>query len=369
MKKIRVLHVIKTLSLGGAETNLLNLVAAMPGTHTHVAYSFGGEIESRFQKGGVRLYKYAQASHKIKSPATACIVYRLARYILKHDIQIVHTHVFNAHVWGALAAKLTGRKVVEHVHDFRYIDRQGRENGSLKISQYDYAIRMKNWSDGVILLTSQNRDFVLQNRLCPPERVWLIRNGIPLQPAPVETRPEEKVFLIPARISSEKNIHLLFQIAPHLQKECPQVRFLIAGEGPLLETYRQRVLKEGLESILQFIGFHPDIRSLLANAQAMILPSFLELHPVSILEALSLKKPVLVSKGVGCNSEVFTDGVDALLLDPHVPEEWTRAIVRLVHSPEWGRMIGGNGYELCRREFDIRNTAGQIQKVYQALLS
>ena len=132
MKKIRVLHIIKTLSLGGAETNLLNLVYAMNENQlveAHVAYSWGGEIEERFLQNGVRLFKYSDENHRIKSLATLGIVFRLAKYILQHDIHIVHTHVFNAHVWGALAARLTGRKVVEHVHDFRYIDLKDRERG------------------------------------------------------------------------------------------------------------------------------------------------------------------------------------------------------------------------------------------------
>src|SRR5437870_1870925 len=123
MRKIRVLHIIKTLNLGGAETNLFNLVNAMdPGKfEAHVAYSFGGEIETRFKRAGVRLFKYAEGSHRVRSLASLAIILRLMRYILANDIDMVHTHIFNAHVWGLIAAKLTGRRVIEHVHDFRYL--------------------------------------------------------------------------------------------------------------------------------------------------------------------------------------------------------------------------------------------------------
>ena len=120
---IRVLHVIKTLSLGGAETNLLNLADALDSNsvESHVAYSFGGEIEQRFKKKGLRLFKYAEDANKVKSFASFAIIRRLMSYIRKNKIDIVHTHLFNAHLWGGTAAKFTGRKLVEHVHDFRYI--------------------------------------------------------------------------------------------------------------------------------------------------------------------------------------------------------------------------------------------------------
>src|SRR5258706_14250264 len=122
IKKIKVLHVIKTLGLGGAEINLLNLASAFDAAkiETHVAYSFGGEIEGRFRAAGVTLFKYADKSHRIKSLHTLPIILRLAAYIRKHEIDIVQTHNFNAHVWGLIAAKLAGVKVMEHVHDFRY---------------------------------------------------------------------------------------------------------------------------------------------------------------------------------------------------------------------------------------------------------
>src|ERR1700693_1012346 len=106
--KIRVLHVIKTLSLGGAETNLLNLVQAIDRERfeIHVAYSYGGQIEKRFKDAGVRLFKYASKNHKIKSLASFAIVRRLAMYMSEKDIAIVHTHNFNAQFWGLMAAKL-----------------------------------------------------------------------------------------------------------------------------------------------------------------------------------------------------------------------------------------------------------------------
>ncbi len=380
MKKIQVLHVIKTLGLGGAETNLLNLVGAMDPerVETHVAYSWGGEIESRFKENGVQLFKYADSSHKIKSLATAGIIFKLARYIFKNKIDVVHTHVFNAHVWAGVAARLLQRKVVEHVHDFRYIRETEREKGGCNIDQFRYASKIKHLSDAVIVLTEQNKQFILENQFHAPQDVRIIRNGIPLDDSAVPVGGEasarlvisqnRKIFFTPARMSAEKNIDLLFKVIRPVIRACPEAFFLIAGDGPLLETYRKRVLDEKLGSHISFMGFQQNIRRILKHVHAMILPSFLELHPISILEALSEKVPVVISKNVGCNSEVFKNHHDALLLDPRRTKDWAKALITLIHNPTHARRIGENGFKLCQDQFDIRKTATQIQGVYEELI-
>ncbi len=378
MKKTQVLHVIKTLSLGGAETNLLNLANALipQQVESHVAYSWGGEIEERFKANGVRLFKYADASHKIKSLSTVGIVARLAKYILKNKIEIVHTHVFNAHVWAGMAARLTGRKVVEHVHDFRYIGQADREWGGCYINQFRYAEKVSKLSDAVIVLTEQNKEFIIQNRLHPEDEVWLIRNGISMdysaksqvnERVKLGIQPDRKIFLTPARMSSEKNIDLLFRVVPRVTQECPEVVFVVAGDGPLLDNYRKRVLDEGLKDRLMFIGFHPNIRNLLAHCDAMILPSFLELHPISILEALSMKVPVMISKNVGCNSEVFANGVNGVLRDPSHPDKWADTLIEWSRNSDRRRLLGENGFRLCQEQFDIKKTAIQIKELYAQL--
>jgi len=377
-----VLHVIKTLSLGGAETNLLNLVRALDPERVepHVAYSWGGEIEPRFKESGVRLFKYADASHKIKSIATLGIVLRLAAYIVRHRIDVVHTHVFNAHVWGGMAARLTGCSVVEHVHDMRYVSREERDANNCHVDQFKHARLVRNLSDGVIVLTGQNKRYVVDEGLHPEEKVWLIRNGIRITEGRKKKNAVHEagrspliysgrtVFLTPARMSGEKNIDLIFRMIPLIVKECPSALFLIAGDGPMLEAYKKRAAEEGLWRHLQFLGFQKDIKDLLSITYAMLLPSFIELHPIAILEALSMRVPVVVSAGVGCNSEIFTDGENALLLDPRSPAAWADALIRLMRDPARRNSIGSAGFELCRNEFDIHHVAEKIESVYEHLI-
>lgn len=375
-RPIRVLHVIKTFGLGGAETNLLNLVTAFDRSHAehHVAYSSGGEIEGRFLEAGVRLFKYAEQSHRVASFATAGIVLRLAGYIRREKIDIVHTHNFNGHLWGALAAKLTGRKLVEHVHDFRYLDMAEFRRRRGESAQFGRAKLFKGWSDRVIVLTKQNRDYLVERKFYSGDKIRLIPNGIPIRPAASNAGPlsdwpaSAKIVLTAARMADEKNIDLIPEIAGQVAARVPGVRFAVAGDGPLLNKLKASVSEKGLDGAVKFLGFQKDVHALLSRADVFLLPSFLELHSIAILEALSLGVPVLCSAGVGSNSDIFNDGQDAVLRDPFTRDGWADALIRLLTDEPFRRHIADHGRRLAQQRFTIENIARQIENVYEELV-
>jgi glycosyltransferase involved in cell wall biosynthesis len=379
MSKIRVLHIIKTLSLGGAEVNLLNLLSAVDrdAFELHVAYSYGGELEPKFKEAGIRLCKYAQADHKVKSLATFSIVAKLVAYLRRHKIQIVHTHTFSAHIWGSMAAKLAGCKIVEHVHDFRYLDPDdfARRRGFNR--QYRFVRRFKNVSDRVVVLTRQNRDFLIGQGIYPEARIREYPNGIPLPETPRNAaakdgligrfglKPGAFIILTPIRIAPEKNADLILRIAPEVTRRVPQAVFLIAGDGPLQPQIAHDIKTGGLRDAVKLIGYHADIHALLEGADILLLPSFLELHSIAILEAMSMKVPVVVSQDVGCNSEFIESWTNGVLLDPFKEAGWADAIVRLLQDEGLRRRIGESGYATCRQKFDIRDAAARFESLYR----
>lgn len=380
MKKIRVLHLIKTLDLGGAETNLFNLVEATDRERfdIHVGYSYGGQIEARFKKAGVRLFKYASASHRVKSLATLAIVARLVAYIRRHGIQIVHTHNFNSHIWGSMAAKIARVKIVEHVHDFRYLEPEDFARRRGESAQYRWIKYLKNVSDRVIVLTDQNREFLTRRGFYEPARVRMIQNGIPVRPPAADhATPDDfarwgilsgaPVIFTAARIAPEKNLDLLFSVAPAVRKEVPGAVFLVAGEGPLLEAYRKETAWRGLDDCIKWIGFHADALALASRSAIFLLPSFLELHSIAVLEAMSVGVPVVISKGVGCHDEFIRSGENGVLVDPFGAFGWAEAIIELLKNEPLRRAIGERGRSTCLSRFTIETAARKKEELYAEL--
>lgn len=376
--RIRVLHIIKNFGLGGAETNLLNLVRALDRTRfeVHVAYSSRGQVQPQFEKEDLAFFQYARSDHKIKSPATIAIVARLVRYLREQRIDIVQTHNFNAHVWGLISAKLAGAKVLEHVHDFRYMEEAEYRRRRGPVRQFRYIRWFKNKSDRVVVLTRQNARFLLENRYYPASKVREIRNGIslgmsrpdrPASRAKLGIPPDIPVILTPARLSQEKNIGLVIDIAPSVLREAPDALFVIAGEGPQRPALEEQVRRRGVSSSVRFVGFCGDIREWLAASDVLLLPSFLELHSIAILEALSMSVPVVASSGVGCNDEMFRHGHNGFLLDPFFSRGWAEAIAGLLKDPARRREVGERGRALCREQFDMRDVAKKFERLYVEL--
>lgn len=381
-KKIKILHIIKTFNLGGAETNLLNLVQSIDPQkfENHVGYSFGGEIENDFIAAKARLFKYARHNHKVQSLASFAIIARIWWYLLANKIDIVHTHTFSGHIWGAIAAKLSGKKIVEHVHDFRYCDpddfarRRGTNN------QYRFIRLFQNISDRVIVLTKQNFDFLINGKYYPAGKVIEQQNGIPIVPFAVSAderttitarlgiRSDAQIVLTPVRVAPEKNVDLILRIALSVKQANPHVVFLIAGDGPLLKEYKEFVESRSAGEYIKFIGFCRDVRQLLAVSDIMLLPSFLELHSIAILEAMSMKVPVVVSQDVGCNSEFIEHGKNGMLADPFIDSGWAQAIGSLLGDKSCHDAVGQAGYQTCVEKFDIKVTADKFSSLYSELV-
>lgn len=377
MAKIRILHLIKTLGLGGAETNLLNLARAFNSERieTHVGYSEGGEIEARFRESGVLLFRYARAGHKLKSLATFAIVARLALYVRRHKIDIIHTHNFNAHVWGAFAAKLTGARLVEHVHDFRYMADAEYRRRHGTVDQFRMIKHFKGLADAVCVLTQECADFILRGKFYPASKIRQIPNGIRLESSAADAAllkkcaglgPADAVILTAARLAEEKNVDLVLEIAPAVLQKHPNACFVVAGDGPLFSSLQDRCRREGLSRV-KFVGYQPDITGWLSASEVFLLPSFLELHSIAILEAMIAGVPVLVSEGVGCNSEFIRSWENGVLADPWKPEQWSAALDRLLSERGLGRRIGEAGKTTCLQRFDIRQTARQFESLYEEL--
>ncbi len=382
MAKIKVLHIIKTLSLGGAEVNLLNLLRAVNHNdfELHVAYSYGGELEPKFKEAGIKLCKYAERDHKVKSLATVGIVGRLVTYLCRHEIRIVHTHTFSAHIWGSMAAKLTGCKIIEHVHDFRYLEPEEFTRRRGLSNQYKFVHRFKNVSDRVVVLTQQNRDFLIKEGIYPSDRIREYHNGIPLSSNGISEgaakdfligqfglKPGSMIILTPIRVAAEKNADLIVRIAGEVAHWIPNVVFLIAGDGPLYQEMCDEIKKRGLGDHVKMIGYHADIQGLLKGSDIFLLPSFLELHSIAILEAMSMKVPVVISQNVGCNSEFIMTWENGVLVDPFKDDGWAAVLVRLCQDAQLRQKIGENGYKTCVEKFDIREAALRFETLYKEI--
>jgi glycosyltransferase involved in cell wall biosynthesis len=239
---------------------------------------------------------------------------------------------------------------------------------------------VRGLSDRVVVLTEQNRQFLLQKGFYDERRIRKIQNGIPLNGFKgiegergqnlrkrLGLTDRDQAILTSLRLSPEKNVDLIFRVAPVVAKAVPSAVFLVLGDGPLFRQFSAK--SEELTSCrIKLIGYYSEICDLLAISDLFLLPSLLELHSIAILEALSMKVPVITSQDVGSNDEFITSWQNGVLLDPFCDAGWAEAIIRLLREPDLRKQIGQRGYETCLSRFNIRKVAKEFEDLYSELV-
>ena len=144
------------------------------------------------------------------------------------------------------------------------------------------------------------------------------------------------VFAYVGRLVEAKGFSLTVRAFLQLAKDTPQARLLVVGCGdPLHPTGLTPEEEEAMRASAQIVavGYQADVEPYLGAAEVMVLPSFREGMPVSLMEALSLGVPVLTRDVCGCR-DVVRDDVDGLVLKDCTVENLAAAMRRLVTAPE-----------------------------------
>jgi glycosyltransferase involved in cell wall biosynthesis len=231
----------------------------------------------------------------------------------------------------------------------------------------------------VVVLTQQNADYLLDNGFQEKSKIHQIRNGIPLVAArssSVHLARLKSGFGIPqdafvistlSRMSPEKNIDLILRIAPVVKQQVPSAVFVIAGNGPLLEDL-QTTVNNAQHDYIKLIGYYDNVRELLSISDLFLLPSFLELHSIALLEAMSMGVPLITSQDVGCNNDFISHKKNSFLLDPFKDEGWANTIIDLSKDSGIRQNVGQAAKKTCEREFDIAITAAKFEQLYEHVL-
>jgi glycosyltransferase involved in cell wall biosynthesis len=379
---MKVLHVINSLRPGGAEINVerLALHCERARVQPHVAYCGSWAAEARLKEAGVPTLRLTAESQRVRSLASPWIVARLAHYIRRHGIDIVHTHLFNAHVWGSVAAAMARAKVVEHVHDHRYTDRELLAHRSMaELRQYQRASYFARLSDHIVVLTNQNRQLVTEEIGIAARKVSVIPNGLPRRasvPATSERAALRSALGIPVdafvllsagRLFSEKNFPMLIAAVAQLRGAVPNIFCVVVGEGterPALET---QIAQAGIDAVFRLPGHSSDVQSYYDSADVFVQPSLFELQSLAMMEAMQSGLPVVVSRGVGCNDNFIEHGQTGLLADPRQLSEWIEVIRMLAAQPELRVRLGLAGQELMNTQYDFGVVAERFEKLYASL--
>jgi glycosyltransferase involved in cell wall biosynthesis len=289
----------------------------------------------------------------------------LARIIRQQGVSVVHTHVYHADLVGYFAARRTGVPIVATVH--------GLTGGDWKNRFYQWLdLRALKRFDAVICVSEPLRDKLIGLGIAR-DRVHHVPN--PFAPAALLTPSEARARLgIPVddravigwvgRLSHEKGADLLLQAIAKLAQ--PRPRVVIVGEGPERETLQGMTRDLGLQDDIVFAGSHAGAGALLLAFDALVLSSRTEGLPMTLLESLGARVPV-VAFAVGGIPNAVTDE-HAWLAAPGNVGELAKQIESVLENRGEAATRSRAGERLTQTRFSASEWSGRIAGVYASAI-
>jgi glycosyltransferase involved in cell wall biosynthesis len=401
-RPVRVLYFDHTAALGGGEIALLNLVRHIDRIKVHpvVLLSANGPLCERLNPvAEVHVLPLSPDILKVKKDSlglgfvlqvlkllrTAIYICRVARWMRKMRIDLVHTNSLKSDIIGGFAARLCGLPVIWHVRDrieddylprpvvrvFRVLARMVPvfviANSSATLATLGFGSAARG--------TAIPSDIELEHgEAVEGQQVRVVHDGLDVERCARAITPangDPRIGLI-GRLSRWKGQHVFLRAAAIVHREFPSARFQIIGAALFgQEAYEQEIrelcTELGLDSVVEFTGFRSDIQNTIANLEIVVHASITgEPFGQVIVEGMASGKPVIATNGGGV-PEIVEDGVTGLLVPMNNPEELAEAIRRLLTDPHEAQQMALRGLEHVRRHFTIQQTARKVERVYEAL--
>ena len=369
---VRILHLIETLKLGGAEKALYTVLSAMDKHkrfESMVCCLFeDGPIASRLEQLKIPVYNL-----HMKSPYDwRKGVFRLAEIIKENKIDIVHTHLFYANVYGRIAGCLSGVKTIIttlHNPDYTYED-NGRFSFKARKLIDKYTGRMFN-RRFIAVSQSVKDDYqkhmglkdidVLYNSIDFKELKINPSLDIQAERKALGLEKEDFVLLNIGRLHNQKGQIYLLEAMKILTKENARFKLLIVGAGPLRQRLSDEIAKNGLTKNVFLLGEREDIVKLFQLSDVFVFPSIYEAFGVVAAEAMAMEKIVVVSDIDGLREVVGPAGVYVKCRDSRGIADSVRKIFnRPADYNEMKKEAGRRALDL----FSVENNAGKLEKVY-----
>lgn len=223
----------------------------------------------------------------------------------KLDFDIIYAHDWTAIPASKKLKELSKKPFVLHIHALDY-DRSGKKSNSW-LSELEKDGMEK--ADLIIAVSEYHKKVMVKEYGISASKIKVIHHGIDeLKPSDYKAPFNEDIVLYCGRLSLQKGATTFIDIAEALVKKEDKIRFVVCGQGELMEEMIASANEKGLMDKFHFTGHLPqeDVFAIMKASQVMVMPSLSEPFGLSALEAVSLELPLVLSKNCGV-AEVMTD--------------------------------------------------------------
>ena len=280
----------------------------------------------------------------------------VARYALvaatiaqQQQFDVIHAHDWLTYAAGIAAKKVSGKPLVIHVHATEF-DRSG-EN----VNQTVYNLERQGMleADRVITVSNLTRNIVITRYGINPDKVVTVHNAVDFQSyseMEVDRGVKDKIVTFLGRITYQKGPEYFIEAASKVLKKYPNVRFVMAGSGDMMNRSIRRVAKLKIATKFHFTGFlrGQDVQKMFAHSDVYVMPSVSEPFGISPLEAMRSGVPTIISKQSGVaevlrhaikvdfwDVDAMADAIYGLLAYPALPKFAVKYGMYEVNALKW----------------------------------
>lgn len=182
----------------------------------------------------------------------------------------------------------------------------------------------------------------------------VLGSGVDMEHFAKTPLPDKAVLLMTARLLWSKGIREYLEAVKIVKAKYPYTEVMLVGG---LDNNDEAITKEDLEEAItefgiKYCGYTTDVRPYLNKCSIYVLPSYHEGLPRSVLEAMSVGRPIITTNAPGCK-ETVVDGTNGYLVPVKNAEILANAIEKLVTNPELRTAMGNKSYEICKAKFEV----------------
>jgi glycosyltransferase involved in cell wall biosynthesis len=381
----RVLQVIETLGLGGAERLLALTVRELKrSSHTNVVAHLLDEPRDwrpTIEDAGVAVESLGLPSPYAGLRAVAGIRSLVARW----RIDVIHSHLYYPNFYAQFAGWLDGVPVISSLHNLELEPEILLDNPRFTAGKQRALALMARAAVGLarptlVAVSEAVRASAIRRLGAHPDHVITIHNGIDLEQAHTapDVRAARRTLGLPdaalvlacvGRLVALKGQRYLLEAMAAVHAAFPNAVLLLVGGGPQREELGRLAGMHGVAGAVRFLGTGTAlVERTMAAADIFVAPSLSEGFGLVALEAMAMERACVASRTGGL-TEIVEDGASGILVPPADAQALAAAILRLAREPDLRGRMGRRGRAIAEARFDIRDTARRFGELYDDVVA
>jgi glycosyltransferase involved in cell wall biosynthesis len=369
---MRILHLITRLPVGGAERLLVDVVRGLDRARFEsivCCIQEKGELAAELEAAGVAVHCLGRMQRKRFDWRAVRDLVRLMR---GQRIDVVHSHLYHANLYGRIAALCARVPAVASVHNTYARRKFHREVLNRLLSKA---------SARVIAVSEDVRRDLMRYDGIAEEKIVTIPNGIDVDRMRTAlTRHEARARLgiggdeiiigCVARLEEQKGHRFLLEALALLNASggAPRFSLVLAGDGRLRAELEQRAAALGVAAVTRFLGTRQDVGEILKALDVYVMPSLWEGLSIAMLEAMAAGLPLVISDVSGVSQVVGDDEFGVKVPVGDAPA-LARAIRALAEDPARRSALGAAARQRVLAKFSPAAMLADLARLYEEVSS